>query len=123
MLSACADLAERAGANEVEFGYVRDDVPVEEAGWYARAHYRGFTLTADDHQSPGAAATALAERLLTGAICRCRQAVTLSPDKPGCVWRLVGATWVPGCDVPSIFMGPGQRGDLAAMQRRLEQPC
>jgi hypothetical protein len=117
---ACADLVGRAGARDFELGYMHDDVPVEEAGWYAVAKYQGARITADEHRSPTAAAMALAERLLAGATCRCRQPVSLSDAARGCRWRLMGAKWEPGCDVPSINV-TGQRGDYAALQRALAQ--
>lgn len=113
---ACADLVGRAGASDFELGYLHDDVPVEEAGWYGVAKYRGARITVEDHRSPTGAAMALAERILAGATCRCRLPVTLSDAAPGCRWRLVGKRWEPGCDEPSISV-PGRRGDIAAMQQ------
>lgn len=121
ILAACAHLAERCGASGFEIGYLHDNVPVEEAGWYAHVTFRGARITADDHRSPTAAALALAERLLAGATCRCRRTVTLSDSQDGCRWRLLGARWEPGCDVAPIRVD-GQRGDYAAMQRALAQP-
>jgi hypothetical protein len=117
---ACADLVGRAGASDFEIGYLHDDVPVEQAGWYAVAKFQGARLTAEDHQSPTLAAMALSERLLRGAACRCRQPVTLSDSGQGCRWRLVGKKWEPGCDAPSVHV-EGPRGDLAAMHRALAQ--
>lgn len=121
ILAACAHLADRCGASGFEIGYVHDDVPVEEAGWYAFVTFRGARISADDHRSPTAAALALAERLLTGATCRCRRPVTLSDGTDGCRRRLVGAKWEPGCDVAPIPIN-AQRGDYAAMQAALAQP-
>lgn len=118
---ACADLVGRAGGKDFEIGYVHDDVPVEEAGWYAVARYRGARLTAADHRSPSTAAVALAERLLTGGRCRCGEGVTLADDRPGCRWRLVGKRWEPGCDARPIRMPAGARGDVAAMQRTADE--
>lgn len=118
---ACADLADRAGANGFEIGYLHDDVPVEDAGWFAHAQYRGARITVEDHRSPTGAALALAERLLAGATCRCRQPVSLSDNRDGCRWRLVGRRWEPSCDAPSIRV-PAGRGDHAAMQRALAEP-
>lgn len=119
---ACADLVGRAGASGFEIGYLHDDVPVEEAGWYAFATYQGARVMVDDHRSPTAAALALAERLLRGAACRCRKPVTLSDSQPGCRWRLAGARWEPGCDAPSVHV-QGKRGDHAAMRRALAEPA
>jgi hypothetical protein len=121
ILAACADLADRCGASGFEIGYVHDDVPVEEAGWYAFVTFRGARISADDHRSPTAAALALAERLLSGAMCRCRRPVTLSDQRDGCRWRLIGARWEPGCDVAPVHV-EGARGDYTAMQRAMAQP-
>jgi hypothetical protein len=115
---ACADLVGRAGAKDFEIGYLRDDVPPEDAGWYAIATYQGARLMADEHRSPTGAAMALAERILSGATCRCRKPVALADGKQGCRWRLVGQRWEPSCDVPSVRV-KGERGDYDAMMRAL----
>lgn len=113
---AVADLAGRCGAAGLEVGWVHDDVPVEEAGWYATASFKGARITEQDHRSPSGAALALAERLLAGGQCRCGKTTTLADDRPEqCRWRLMGKRWEPGCDAPPIRVA-GQRGDLAAMQ-------
>lgn len=114
VVMACAALAGRAGASSFEMGYLHDDVPVEEAGWYATALYRGARISVDGHRSPTGAALALAERLLRGAMCRCTKPVTLSDGAEGCRWRLVGARWEPGCDEAPLTIR-GERGDHAAM--------
>lgn len=125
VIIACADLAGRAGAQHFEIGYLHDDVPVEEAGWYAQVTYRGARITTGEHPSPSGAALALAERLLDGATCRCRRPVDLS-DSEGvigrCRWRLVGQRWEPGCDAPSVRV-EGPRGDHAAMTRAMQAPA
>ncbi len=121
VVQACAALVGRSGASGFEIGHLHDDVPVEEAGWYAHAQFQGARITVQDHRSPSAAALALGERLLRGATCRCRQIVTLSDGKPGCRWRLVGARWEPGCDAAPVKVD-GPRGDLGAMQRAISQP-
>lgn len=117
---ACADLVGRTGASDFEIGYLHDNVPVEDAGWYAVAKYKGARITAEEHQSPTTAAMALAERLLAGATCRCRRPVSMSDSMPGCRWRLNGRRWEPGCDAESIHV-QGERGDVEAMQRALNQ--
>lgn len=117
---ACADLSDRAGASSFEIGWVHDDVPMEEAGWYATAIYRGAKLIVDEHRSPTGAALALAERILAGGTCRCGEPVTLADGQRGCRWRLMGQRWESGCDAPSIRMQAGQRGDHAAMVSALE---
>lgn len=114
---ACADLVGRAGASGFEIGYLRDDVPVEEAGWYAQAIYQGARIMTDEHRSPTGAAMALAERLLAGAGCRCGRPVTLADDQAGaCRWTLMGKRWEPSCDAPSLRIDGG-RGDYAAITR------
>lgn len=117
---ACADLVGRAGASGFEIGHIRDDCPVEEAGWYAVAFYKGARITTDEHRSPSTAALALAERLLGGATCRCGRVVALSDAAEGCRWTLVGKVWQPGCDVESIHV-PGERGDHAAIVAALRE--
>lgn len=119
-VTACADLVGRAGGLGFEIGYVHDDVPVDEAGWYAHAMYLGARLTAENHASPSAAAQGLAERILRSARCKCGQPVRLNDTSPGCRWRLVGAKWEPGCDAPAIHV-EGRRGDVAAMTRALNE--
>ena len=119
---ACADLAGRTGATSFECGYVHDDVPAEEAGWYATAVFRGTKITAGDKRSPAEACLELAVRLLSGAQCQhCRKLVTLSADGAVardvtlvgggtwtaeeqaaaglCHWRRAGDKWVRGCDL------------------------
>jgi hypothetical protein len=118
---ACADLIGRTGATGFELGYLHDDVPVEEAGWYAHANYRGTRLMTDQHRSPSAAALALAERVLAGGMCRCGQPVTLDDDRRGCRWQLMGKRWEPGCDTEPIHMAEGSRGDLGAMQQQMNR--
>lgn len=117
---ACAALVGRSGATDFEIGYLHDDVPIEHAAWYATAFYRGARLTADDHKSPTLAATALAERILRGATCRCGENVVLVDGAEGCRWQLVGKNWKPGCDVPPLTIREGVRGDVAAMERALK---
>lgn len=117
---AVADLAYRAGASGFEVGYLRDDVPVEDAGWYATAFYRGARITVDEHRSASTAAIALAERMLRGATCRCGRGVTLADDTPGCRWHLAGQRWEPGCDAPAVKVD-ANRGDLTAMNRAMRR--
>lgn len=115
MILACADLVGRCGAVSFQIGYLHDDVPLEQAGWYATAFYRGTRLSCDDQPSPTAAAHGLAERLLAGATCRCGQTVTLSDHHEGCRWRLVGPRWEPGCDAPPMKVPRDKHGDPVAM--------
>lgn len=121
---AAVELVGRTGAREMEMGYIHDDVPSEEAGWYAHAQYRGARITAEDHRGPVEAAEALARQLLDGALCtHCRGLVALSDAgamvypgsartdgttwtaeavaevaaRPQCRYRRIGKRWVRGC--------------------------
>ena len=119
-LIAAADLVGRTGARGFEIGYLHDDVPAAEAGWYAQAQYQGSRIIAENYTNPIEAAEALAVRLLTGAKCRCGRLVALSDDgalafrKPVmsdgsvftaeqaraaglCRWRRKGARWSAAC--------------------------
>lgn len=119
-ITALADLAGRTGARQLQIGYLHDDVPVQEAGWYAHAQYKGARITVDDQPGPVEAADALARRLLDGAKCMtCGGLVTLSDEgamayntplvdgSPWtveqaaaaglCRWRRVGPRWERGC--------------------------
>lgn len=76
-LIAAVDLCNRAGARQFNLGYLHDDVPVDRAGWYAYAQYRGARITAEDCRSPAEAADQLARMILTGARCSCGRLVAL----------------------------------------------
>lgn len=115
---ATVNLVDRCGASGFDLGYLHEDVPVAEAGWWAVAHYQGTRIMVDDHRSPSGAALALAERLLTGAACRCGEYVSLSDTQRGCRWRLIGQTWTPGCDAPPVQVD-ATRGDYAAIQEAM----
>ncbi|WP_047891760.1 hypothetical protein [Micromonospora sp. RV43] len=120
---ACTDLIARAGGRQFELGYLHDDVPVDQAGWYAHVQYRGVRLFVEDQPGPAEAADALARKLLTGGRCRCGRLVALSRDGAityedatmadgsrwtvaqaraagQCLWRRVGARWEPACPPP-----------------------
>jgi hypothetical protein len=106
-LFASLELARRSGATSVEVGYLHDDVPVEQAGWYCSCTYRGARLIAEEHRGPVEAAEALARRVLDGAMCRrCGEQIQLQDDKPGCRWTRMGRTWKPGCGKPINFSIP-----------------
>ena len=121
VVKAVFHLAERSGARDCEIGYLHDDVPSEQAGWFGAAQFRGARIMVGDQSSPDAAALALATRLLAGAVCRCGKPVTTVDDKPDrCRWRLVGDRWTPGCDVPPLSV-PGDRGDVAAMEAAMRK--
>lgn len=100
---AAVDLVARTGAKGFEVGYLDDDVPADEARWYAYAQYAGARVTAENHCGPVEAAEALARRLLNGGRCtHCNGIIALSGrHKKGrrCRYRRVGAKWVRGCEV------------------------
>ena len=129
---AAVDLCGRAGARSFQIGYLYDDVPSEQAGWYAHAQYKGVRITADDCPSPGAAAEELARKLLTGAKCGCGRLVALSDvgavafERPvmadgtvftteqataagQCRWTRTGDRWNPPHSPRQITMPPGSR--------------
>ena|SRR5690242_1177222 len=114
---ACADLAGRAGARDFEIGFLDDDP--KQPRWYAVASYQGARIMTDEHRSPSTAAMALAERLLSGATCRCGKPVVLSGGG-GCRWRLLGQRWEPSCDAAPVRVNAA-RGDHAAMRRAMDK--
>ena len=74
---ASADLVNQAGGRGFQIGWTCPHVPDEEDGhncpdvtWYAHAQWKGSRLTVEGHPDPGAAATALAVRVLDGGRCR-----------------------------------------------------
>jgi len=98
---ALADLCARAGATQLELGYLEDGVPVEQARWYAQVRFRGALLVCDERSGLDEAADALARRILRGALCAgCRRQVVLSMPVRfrDCRWYREGASWVRGCD-------------------------
>ncbi|MCP2363043.1 hypothetical protein HD597_010063 [Nonomuraea thailandensis] len=120
-LIAAVDLVGRTGARGIEIGYLHDNVPVEEAAWYAHVQYRGTSITEENHRGPVEAAEALARQLLTGAMCNhCKKLVALSDDGATayngtllngtrwtveqaraagqCRWRRIGPRWARGCE-------------------------
>lgn len=120
-MAAAVDVVGRTGARDLTFGHLYDDVPVEQAAWWATAAYQGTKITAENHAGPVEALEALARKLLTGAKCvRCGSLIALSDDGavayPGafmadgtrwteqdiraagtCRWRRFGPRWEPGC--------------------------
>jgi hypothetical protein len=119
-VKACADLVGRTGATSFACGYVHENVPAEQAGWYAVAIFEGAKIIVDEMTSPAGACDALASRLLSGAQCQhCKKLVTMNPAgtmardvilstgekwtaaeqaKAGlCHWTRTGARWERGC--------------------------
>lgn len=68
-ITALADLAAKTGARDLQIGYVRDDVPCQDAGWFAYTSYQGGRIMIDEQAGPVQAARGLAVRLLSGARC------------------------------------------------------
>jgi hypothetical protein len=74
---AAVDLIGRTGATALEVGYLHDDVPSDEAAWWASAQYQGAKVAVEGKRSPHGALDALLARLLYGGVCRwCGRHVT-----------------------------------------------
>jgi hypothetical protein len=120
-LLAAVELVGRTGGKGFQIGFLHDDVPVAEAGWYAYIQYKGARITVEDKTGPVEAAEALARRLLTGDQCQhCFKLVALEDwgamavtetlmngtewtheqqAAAGlCQWRRTGRTWKRGCE-------------------------
>lgn len=118
---AAIELIGRTGAKDMTFGYLHDDVPIADAGWWAHAQFRGARIMVENQAGPDQAIEALAKKLLTGGKCtHCGGLIALSPfgarffpgarmadgsefseeqarNTPQCLWRRVGQHWVMGC--------------------------
>ena len=128
-LFAAADLVGRTGATSFEIGYLHDNVPAAEAGWYAHVQYKGARIT-EEGAGPIEAAEALARRLLAGGKCtKCGGLIALSSSgamiypsatltdgtrwterdamaAPQCRWTRMGKRWEAACqqgNVPAAF--------------------
>jgi hypothetical protein len=147
-LIAAVMLVGNTGAKELEYGYLHDDVPVDQAGWWASARYLGAKIAVEDQRGPLEALEALAERLLTSARCTwCSGLVALSSDGavafPGvlmadgstlprspeeiaalgqCLWRRIGRRWEPGClhDASTAPNAPKSRAQRRQLRRVYE---
>lgn len=123
-LIAAVDLVGRSGATGFECGYLDDDVPTEEARWWAKAQYRGARIQVDELRSPVEAAEALARRILTGGHCAHCGALTVLDDQlqfePVCRWTRTGRRWERGCidRFPEPAQNRAQRRQEARRQRR-----
>lgn len=77
---AAVDLVGRTGARQLQVGFLHDDVPADQAAWYASVLFEGTKVIEEDHRGPVEALEALARRLMTGGRCRCGALVALSDD-------------------------------------------
>jgi hypothetical protein len=117
---ATVDLVGRTGATGLDIGYLHDDVPPDQADWYASVQYKGARIIVERQRGPIEALEELGKRLLTGAQCHhCKGLVALSPfgalafnstladgrrwtvedakKAPQCLWKREGRHWVGGC--------------------------
>lgn len=124
-VKACVDLVGRSGGRGFQIGYLHDDVPAAEAGWWAHAQFQGARISVEKQPGPAAAASALAVEVLTGAKCQCGSLVQLfdggatfrgtrnsaatladgttwaaaEAEAAGqCRWVREGPRWVKGCE-------------------------
>ena len=117
---AAVELVGRTGAKNLQIGFLHDDVPSEQAAWYAHAQYQGTRITVENKASPLEAAEGLARQLLAGGQCtHCKKVITLSDSAIArdkiliggvrwskeaqvaaglCRWRRAGKTWKRGCE-------------------------
>jgi hypothetical protein len=116
-LVAGSDLVQRAGAKQLDVGYLDEDVPVHKARWYAKAQFRGAVQIVEDQPGPVEAVEALARLLLEGGRCvACGQTISLTSGRPGpvCRWTRMGARWEAGC-------GGRDPGPNRAQRRRVRR--
>jgi len=99
---AALDLIRRTGAEGMEVGFLRDDVPTDKADWYAHAQYRGARIISEHHRGPVEALEGLARRLLAGGVCtHCGKRIALrGKSRMQCRWTRHGRKWVRGCEEP-----------------------
>lgn len=102
-MAAAVDLIGRCGATDLEVGFLHDDVPMEEADWWAAAHFRGARVTVEHKKNPGHAVDSLLVRLLDGARCaHCGKYVTNRKSVSGrkyCKFIREGERFQRGCEV------------------------
>jgi len=100
-VNAGLDLFHRCGAKEVQFGYLHENVPIEQADWYAWAQFHsGDRIMVNGKPGPVEAIETLARRLINGSKCtHCLQTMTLSgaPHEGVCRWTRQGDKWQRGC--------------------------
>lgn len=145
-LLAAVDLIGRTGSKEFQIGYLHDDVPIDKAGWWAHATYKGARISVEDHHGPIEAAEALARRILVGGRCKCGKLVALSDDGAmayngllpdgsrwtvedaraagQCRWRRYGRRWQQGCEpLPAEYATPTEAETArAARKARRRKP-
>lgn len=100
-LVAGVNLVGRSGARQLEFGWLHDGVPIDQAAWWATATYRGAKVTVEGLAGPAEACEALARRILEGGECNhCHKAVTVGDGLAlgTCRWLRQGPRWVRGCE-------------------------
>lgn len=99
-LLAGVELVGRTGATGLEVGYLHEDVPSDQAGWYAQATFQGAKVFAENHTGPVPAIEELANKLLEGGHCQhCQRTVSLTGHKfLYCRWERRGRNWIRGCE-------------------------
>lgn len=141
-LTAGVLLIGHTGARTLEIGFLHDDVPIDEASWWASADYQGTRVMVENHLGPVEAVEGLAKKLLVGARCQwCMGLVALDehgafayaggvmldgskmPDTAEgigalgqCLWERHDARWEPGC-IHGRSTAPGAPRDRASVRR------
>lgn len=104
---AAGALVAASGAHDMQVAYLREDVPSEDAGWYAQAFYQGARIIAEGYRSEVDAAEGLALKILGFSLCAfCGQFIStgddpnflFAPPRSICRWRRVSQRWTPGCE-------------------------
>lgn len=104
---AAVECIGRGGATELEFGFLEDDVPMDQARWWARARWRGHQVSSDEHRAPWLAMEALMVEVIDRGQCgACGRTVALASTAPApgarggtvCRWYREGRHWLRGCD-------------------------
>lgn len=95
VIMACVDVVGRSGARDFEMGYLHERVPMNQAGWWARAQYRGYRMSVEG-AGPVDVAQKLTERVLRGAKCICGKLVALELESAFAYHEVLlrdGSTW------------------------------
>lgn len=81
VIAASVNLFTRCGAQEFDYGHMLENVPSEDADWYAYVGFRGSRITVEHQRGPVQALDALAARVLDGGMCTtCTRICTTRPD-------------------------------------------